>query len=87
MKLTNVNYLLRKMVAAGEAEKEGYGAYVSPPQTPKSPQSSTTHYPPKSVEVETVGVGNSEESEDSEGGTPSSDEPPGYVPAFLRRAA
>lgn len=63
MKLTSVNYLLRKMVEAGEADKSGYGLYMHPPQTPMTPQSSSSHYPPKSSKTE--------ESEDSEGGTQS----------------
>ncbi|WP_051442615.1 AAA family ATPase [Mesorhizobium sp. WSM3626] len=78
MKLPNVNYLLRKMVAAGEAEKQGYGSYVSTPQTPMTPQSSSSHYPPMGTKTE--------ESEDSEGGTLES-EVPDCVPTFLRRAA
>lgn len=61
MKLANVNYLLRKMVTAGEANKQGYGSYVSTPQTPQTPQSSPSHYPPMSIKTE--------ESEDSEGNT------------------
>lgn len=78
MKVSNVNYLLRKMVTAGEANKEGYGSYVSPPKTPMTPQSSNSHYPPTSIETE--------ESEDSEGVTQES-EVPDCVPAFLRGAA
>lgn len=67
MKLANVNYLLRQMVKAGEAEKQGYGSYVSTPQSPMTPQSSTSHYPPMGTKTE--------ESEDSEGFTLESEGP------------
>ncbi|MDX8499887.1 AAA family ATPase [Mesorhizobium sp. VK4C] len=33
MTVTNINYLLRKMVEAGEAERAGYGLYTSPSES------------------------------------------------------
>lgn len=61
MKITNVNYLIRKMIEAGEAEKQGYGSYVLPPQSPMTPQSCSTHSLPMTPKTE--------DSEESEGGT------------------
>ncbi|RDL52096.1 hypothetical protein BLJAPNOD_03247 [Ensifer sp. M14] len=72
MKAPNVSYLLRKMVAAGEAVKDGYGTYSSPPSSPSTPSSSTSHYPPSSAEVDSDGE-NLKDLEDLKGGTPSSD--------------
>ncbi|MHA6297856.1 AAA family ATPase [Devosia sp. CAU 1758] len=59
MTVANVTYLLRKMVEAGEAEKQGYGLY-----TPASDPSDSS----ESAEINSPSVFDSEESEDSEGG-------------------
>ncbi|RVH03064.1 ArsR family transcriptional regulator [Sinorhizobium meliloti] len=74
MKAPNVSYLLRKMVAAGEAVKDGYGTYSSPPSSPSTPSSSTSHYPPSSVEADSDNGENLKDLEDLKGGTPSSDD-------------
>ncbi|TIW17881.1 MAG: winged helix-turn-helix transcriptional regulator, partial [Mesorhizobium sp.] len=33
MSVANINYLLRKMVEAGEAERAGYGLYIAPSES------------------------------------------------------
>lgn len=86
MKPPNVSYLLRQMVKAGEAVKDGYGTYSYPPLSPSTPSSSTSHYPPSSVEVDSDSDANLKDLEDLKGSTPSSDVPD-CVPTFLRRAA
>ncbi|NKL23473.1 AAA family ATPase [Rhizobium leguminosarum bv. viciae] len=73
MKAPNVSYLLRKMVAAGEAVKDGYGTYSYPPSSPSTPSSSSESIPPSSVEVDSEGE-HLKDLEDLKGGTPSSDD-------------
>lgn len=65
MSVANVTYLLRKMVEAGEAEKQGYGLY-----TPASDPSDSS----ESAEIKSTSVSRTEESEDSEGGDEGEDE-------------
>lgn len=82
MKPANVSYLLRQMVKAGEAVKDGYGSYSYPPSSPSTPSS----IPPSSVEVDSDDGEHLKDLKDLKGDTPSSDVPD-CVPAFLRRAA
>lgn len=92
MKVANVQYLIGRMVKAGEAVKSEFGLYTLPSES-SDPSESTDINSPSECKSS-----NSEDSEGSEAGTPESDEtatfalsqsaePPGYVPAFLRRAA
>ncbi|WP_234838159.1 AAA family ATPase [Sinorhizobium medicae] len=67
MSVSNINYLLRKMVEAGEAERAGYGLYV-PPSESSDPSESDVIFPP-SVCMNS----NSEDSEGSEGSTSNND--------------
>lgn len=89
MRPANVSYLLRQMVKAGEAVKDGYGTYSYPPSSPSTPSSSDTliSNPPSSVEVDTDHDANLKDLEDLKGGTPSSDLTDDDIPAFLRKAA
>lgn len=89
MKPANVSYLLRQMVKSGEVVKDGYGTYSYPPSSPSTPSSSDTliSNPPSSVEVDGDDDADLKDLEGLKGDTPSSDDVPDCVPAFLRRAA
>lgn len=73
MTVPNVSYLLRKMVEAGEAAKQGYGLYT-PPYNPS--ESSVLHSEGELISSD------SEDSEDSEGGSKR-----GNLSGLLRGAA